>query len=130
MPDHQITIGELADQVRAKNAGPFWITLDIFLRTDQDYEALLATGVITKQAIGSLYRVEPGSVKIFKIPTLRVIKLSFPRPVTAGSFEDRDLHAGQQHIPLASVVLPFWLPDHGRDGDLNPGRTRGAPMIR
>jgi hypothetical protein len=26
--------------------------------------------------------------------------------VTAGSFEDRDLHAGQQHVPLAAQPLP------------------------
>jgi hypothetical protein len=34
------------------------------------------------------------------------VKISFPRPVTAGSFEDRDLHAGQQHVPLAGLRLP------------------------
>jgi hypothetical protein len=33
------------------------------------------------------------------------VKISFARPVTAGSFEDRDLHAGQQHVPLAAVAL-------------------------
>jgi hypothetical protein len=25
--------------------------------------------------------------------------------VPAGSFDDRDLHAGQQHVPLSSTVL-------------------------
>jgi hypothetical protein len=34
------------------------------------------------------------------------MKFSMPRSVVAGSFEDRDLHAGQQHVPLALVRIP------------------------
>jgi hypothetical protein len=99
-------LGELADQVRAKNAGPFWITLDVFLKNAQDYEFVTGSGILSPQAIGRLYRVDPASVKYFELPALHVVKISFPRPVTAGSFEDRDLHAGQQHVPLADVALP------------------------
>jgi hypothetical protein len=39
------------------------------------------------------------------MPSIRVIKFSFPRPYVAGSFEDRDLHAGQQHVPLLSLPI-------------------------
>jgi hypothetical protein len=99
-------LGELADQVRAKNAGPFWITLDVFFRNARDYEFVTGAGIVSPQAIGRLYRVDPASVKYFELPALHVVKISFPRPVTAGSFEDRDLHAGQQHVPLAAVTLP------------------------
>jgi hypothetical protein len=99
-------LGELADQVRAKNAGPFWITLDVFLKNARDYEFVTGSGILSPQAIGRLYRVDPANVKYFELPALHVVKISFPRPVTAGSFEDRDLHAGQQHVPLADVALP------------------------
>jgi hypothetical protein len=34
------------------------------------------------------------------------MKFSMPRTVVAGSFEDRDLHAGQQHVPLALLSIP------------------------
>jgi hypothetical protein len=34
------------------------------------------------------------------------MKFSMPRAVVAGSFEDRDLHAGQQHVPLALLPIP------------------------
>jgi hypothetical protein len=104
------TLGELADQVRSKNAGPFWITLDVFFRNAQDYEFVTGSGILSPQAIGRLYLVDPASVKYFQLPALHVVKISFPRPVTAGSFEDRDLHGGQQHVPLAALALPDSAP--------------------
>jgi len=45
-------------------------------------------------------------VKYFQLPGILAVKISFPRPVTAGSFHDRDLHAGQQYVPLAGLPLP------------------------
>ena len=57
MGDDAMTVGEIAEMVRSKNAGPFWITFDIFLRTG---------------------RVDPTSVMIYLIPSLRVVKISFP----------------------------------------------------
>jgi hypothetical protein len=100
------TVGQLAERVRAKNAGPFWMTLDIFLKSEVDYQHLLATQVLTPDTISALYRVEPERVLIFEIPRMLAVKISFPRPVVAGSFEDRDLHAGQHHLPLANLPLP------------------------
>jgi hypothetical protein len=105
-----LTIGQLAEEVRSKNAGPFWMTLDIFLRNDADYEYLLASGQLSEEHIGRLYEVDRGSVQIFTLPAIRAIKISFPRSVSAGSFEDRDQHAGQQHIPLSRVPLPCVAP--------------------
>jgi hypothetical protein len=107
MADRRTTVGQIAEQIRSKNAGPFWITLDVFLRTDDDYRALLETRVISNERIGELYQVDPHDVQIFRVPQLRVIKISFPRAVPSGSFEDRDQHAGQQHVPLASLNLPI-----------------------
>ena len=31
----QQTLGTLAGQIRSKNAGPFWVTIDIFLRNER-----------------------------------------------------------------------------------------------
>ncbi len=114
MPKTPMTIGQLAEEVRSKNAGPFWTTLDIFLQTDEDYRFLIASNVLTPECIGRLYQVKPAGVQIFYLPGLRAIKISFPRAVTAGSFYDRDQHAGQQHIPLANLSVPT-----SRDTDAN-----------
>lgn len=106
MPDSSLTLGDVADQVRSKNAGPFWITLDIFFTIESAYRFVTSSAVLSPQAIGRLYRVDPATVKYFELPGILAVKLSFPRPVPAGSFEDRDLHAGQQHVPLAGLRLP------------------------
>ncbi len=105
MADTAITIGQLANEVRSKNAGPFWMTLDIFLRTSEDYYWLTTSKTVNPDSIGRLYDVAPKYVQIFEIPMLKVIKISFPRLVSAGNFADRDQHAGQQHIPLANTVV-------------------------
>lgn len=106
MPDGALTLGDLAVQVRSKNAGPFWITMDVFFRSEPDYTFVTASGVLSPQAIGRLYQVDPATVKYFELPGILAVKVSFPRPVTAGSFGDRDLHAGQQYVPLAGLPVP------------------------
>ena len=98
------TLGELALEVRSKNAGPFWMTLEAFMPDEQTYR--IADALITTELISELYHVAPASLQIFRIPDLHVVKVSFPRPVVQGSLHDRDMHAGQHHVPLANVVLP------------------------
>ena len=106
MPEQTFTLGELASQVRSKNAGPFWITLDIFFASRADYRFVTGSAALSRQAVGRLYRVDPETVKYFELPGILAVKISFPRPVTAGSFTDRDLHAGQQHVALAGLRIP------------------------
>src|SRR5258705_13834286 len=84
MPDRELTLGELAGQVRSKNAGPFWITMDVFFRSEPDYTFVISSGAVSPQAIGRLYQVDPASVKYFQLPGILALKISFPRPVTAG----------------------------------------------
>jgi hypothetical protein len=72
---------------------------------DQAYR--IADALITAELISDLYHVAPASLQIFRIPDLRVVKVSFPRPITQGSLHDRDVHAGQHHVPLANMVVPF-----------------------
>jgi hypothetical protein len=106
MGDEARTLGEIAQVVRSKNAGPFWITLDIFFRSDADFAHVRDAGVLTAEKIGELYGVDPALVRKFELPEIKAMKFSMPRSVVAGSFEDRDLHAGQQHVPLALVTIP------------------------
>jgi hypothetical protein len=99
------TIGDVASIVRSKNAGPFWQTLDIFCDTDEDYNEIANSGVLSVETIARLYRVDASTIRIFRMPTLRAVKISFPRPTTQGGVHDRDIHAGQQHVPLLSLDL-------------------------
>jgi hypothetical protein len=98
------TLDDLAIEVRSKNAGPFWMTLDVFLPDDETYR--ITDTLITPDVIAELYQVAPESLQIFRIPQLKVVKVSFPRPLPQGSLHDRDMHAGQHHVPLASLPIP------------------------
>lgn len=102
------TLDDLALEVRCKNAGPFWMTLDVFLPDDAAYR--IADTMITQEVVAELYQVPRESLRIFRIPQLRVVKVSFPRPVPQGGLHDRDMHAGQHHVPLASLPLPAPAP--------------------
>jgi len=100
------SLGEIADLVRSKNAGPFWMTLDVFFPDAAAYRQVEASGVLTATRIGELYRVDPATVQLFRLPSINVVKASFPRPTVQGSFSDTDIHAGQHHIPLAQLPVP------------------------
>src|SRR5207245_10206920 len=93
------TLGDLALEVRSKNAGPFWMTLEAFMPDERAYR--VADALITPELISELYHVAPAYLQIFRIPDLHVVKVSFPRPVAQGSLHHRDMHAGQHHAPLA-----------------------------
>jgi len=98
------TLGELAQEVRSKNAGPFWVTMELFMRSAEDYATVADEDFIDERVIARLYDLDPADIQIFRIPALNVVKISFPRPVAQGSLRDRDVHAGQHHVPLAALV--------------------------
>lgn len=81
--------------VRTKNAGPFWLTIDIFCDDKPTFRRLCADPRLGAQAIGTLLRADADSVKIFHIDALDVIKISLPRPVVQGAVADRDMHGAQ-----------------------------------
>jgi hypothetical protein len=103
MPSTATTLGDLAELIRTKNAGPFWITIDVFFRDHADYARVADAAVLTPPVIADLYHVDADTVRLYHLPAINVIKASFPRPTTQGSFTDRDLHAGQQHVPLLQL---------------------------
>jgi hypothetical protein len=100
------TLDEVADLVRAKNAGPFWLTLDVFLPTDEAFDRVLRSTVVDAETIASLYRAPADGIRIFPMPSLRAIKISMPRPTVQGAFSDRDMHSGQQHVLRAAHPVP------------------------
>jgi len=103
MSDSPRTVADLAVEVRSKNAGPFWVTMELFLRDEAGYALAASPEVLDEDVIASLYDVRAQDVQIFRIPSLNVVKISFPRPVPQGGLRDRDVHAGQHHVPLASL---------------------------
>jgi len=99
-------MARLADQVlkvRSKNAGPFWVTVDVFCGTPDAYEHVRAA--LKTETVATLFQQPSQLVKRFDIAELRVIKFSFPRPVVQGSRADRDMHGAQWAVLLAEMDL-------------------------
>lgn len=99
------TVEELARYVRSKNAGPFWVTLEIFTDNDAAYQQIKNSPNLTKGAVAELFGVAPGLVKQFYLDDLRVVKYSYPRPHPSGHRAENDMHSGQQYIRLAEVEV-------------------------
>jgi hypothetical protein len=100
------TLGQIALHVRSKNAGPFWMTIDAFFDDDSSYQRAASSPLTDPGRISALYGIDIDQVAIYRLPAIRAIKISFPRPVVQGSINDRDLHAGQQYVPLLEIEVP------------------------
>lgn len=93
----------VAQKVRSKNAGPFWLTIDIFCGDTDAFECIVE-GLSTLQ-VARIFRAEPQLVKRFDIPDLNVVKFSLPRPKTQGASTDRDIHGASWAALLAEAEL-------------------------
>jgi hypothetical protein len=97
-------LGDRVVKVRSKNAGPFWVTVDVFCGSAEAFEAVRS--VLRTEAVAALYRQPTQLIQRFDIAALNVIKFSFPRPVVQGSRDDRDMHGAQWAILLDEHTLP------------------------
>ena len=83
-------LGHLVSKVRSKNAGPFWLTIDIFCDTPAVYDRVRQG--LKDEAVARLFGVDRQLLKRFDIAALNVVKFSVPRPVVQGTRADRDMH--------------------------------------
>lgn len=96
-------LGQIAHKVRSKNAGPFWLTVDIFCGTQEAF-ARVVNGLSTAR-VASTFGADEAAVKRFDIADLNVVKFSLPRPEVQGSLRDRDMHGASWAALLAEVEL-------------------------
>ncbi|BCA62711.1 hypothetical protein HMP09_1945 [Sphingomonas sp. HMP9] len=89
--------------VRSKNAGPYWITVDVFFADADAYARYADAPAIGVAAMGDLFGVESAQIKRFAVPDLNVVKLSYPRAQPQGGAIERDMHGGQQYVRLLDV---------------------------
>jgi len=90
-------------KVRSKNAGPFWVTVDVFCGTSDVFEQVRQE--LRTEAVAVLFQQPSQLIKRFDIADLNVIKFSFPRPVAQGARTDRDMHGAQWAILLAEFQV-------------------------
>ena len=96
-------IGAIARKVRSKNAGPFWLTIDIFCGDAEAYDRIVK-GLSTDR-VAQVLRADPSTLKRFDIGALHVIKISLPRPVVQGHKTDRDMHGAAWAALIAEMEI-------------------------
>lgn len=102
-----VSLKEIAKIIRSKNAGPFEITMDIIFKSIEDYEAVKAGGIITKELIAELYGLAVEDIIAFVyFDAANAIKATIPRPRSQGSIGETDMHAAQHHAPLLEIMIP------------------------
>jgi hypothetical protein len=99
-------LSELAKLVRSKNAGPFWLTIDIMFDDPDNYRRVRDSEAINRASIARMYRRDPGDILVVNHDAALAIKISFPRPQSSGSKLDSDVYGGQQYAPLLSLAIP------------------------
>ncbi|HEV2365765.1 MAG TPA: DUF4387 domain-containing protein [Caulobacteraceae bacterium] len=99
-------LGELASLIRSKNAGPFMLTFDVLFPSEQAYQRVKRSGVLSIERFARIYRCPPSSVRFFACDNARAFKFSMPRPLVQGDLGDGDMHGGQQFAPLTDLEIP------------------------
>ncbi len=106
MTPGKTTIADLAVLVRSKNAGPFWLTIDIMFDREENYRRVRDSDVVNRDLVARLFRRAPDDIIVVNHDAALAIKVSFPRPQSSGSKYDSDVYGGQQYAPLLSLAVP------------------------
>ena len=98
-------LSSLAALVRSKNAGPFWLTIDLMFRDDDGFHRACACPGLAPPSVAALLGVEASQVLVSTLDSVRAMKISFPRRYSAGSPRDCDTLGGQQYAALLDVMI-------------------------
>ena len=93
----------LVTKIRSKNAGPFWLTIDIFCGTAEAFTRV--SDSLTTEQVAITFAADPASIKRFDILSLNVVKFSLPRPQVQGAINDRDMHGASWGALLGEVEI-------------------------
>lgn len=96
-------LGRIVAKVRSKNAGPFWLTIDIFCGDRAVFDRV-STGLATAR-VAALYGTGLEDMKRFDIADLNVVKFSLPRPAIQGTRGDRDMHGAAWAVLLEELRI-------------------------
>ena len=96
-------VGEFVESIRSKNAGPFWLTIDIFCANKPCFKKL-CNNLSTKK-VGNIFNLATDQIQRYEIRDLNVIKFSLPRPKVQGSHDDRDMHGASYAELIYEIEL-------------------------
>jgi hypothetical protein len=98
-------VRDVCRHVRSKNAGPFWVTIDLFFDGPTSFAKYSTSESLSPELFSRLYGANPAHVKRVAIESLHVLKISYPRPHPQGWAGERDMHQGQSFARLLGVDI-------------------------
>jgi hypothetical protein len=99
-------LGDCTKLLRSKNAGPFMLTMDLLFNDMASFDRARLSGLLEPARVAELYGVDPAMVKVFLVPDVLAIKISFPRPIPSGGEDDNDIYGCQYMARLARLPMP------------------------
>lgn len=111
-PSTALTLGDAAQILRSKNAGPYEITLDILFDRASIYNIIKDSNFLTPALIAELYGLEEEQVIWCGFFDQALgFKATVPRmrrgvPTPSGGFMEDDVHGSQKYVGLMNVALP------------------------
>ena len=99
MPD----LRSVVTKVRSKNAGPFWLTIDIFCGSAPAFERV--RDGLNSTELARRLDTPLQTLKRFDIADLNVVKISIPRPAVQGTAADRDMHGAAIAALVAEMEI-------------------------
>jgi len=101
------TLNDLASVLRSKNAGPFYITIDLFFPDLATYRRAAAPTFLTTERVAHTYGLDADEVYgIYRQESALGIKVTLRKRVVAHDPANPDVMAAQQHLPLAALAVP------------------------
>jgi hypothetical protein len=98
-------VRDVCRNVRSKNAGPFWVTVDFFFKNLESFEKYHNSKALSAEVFAARFATDPSFVKRFAVKELRVLKVSYTRSTPQGGVVERDMHCGQQYVRLLDIEL-------------------------
>ena len=96
----------LIREIRSKNAGPFWVTIDVFCRDRTAFD--IVRDRLETAEVARVLHADPQRLKRFDIADLHVIKFSLPRRQVQGARLDRDMHGASFAVLVQEVLEAAW----------------------
>ena len=100
-----VKVRDVCSHVRSKNAGPYWVTFDLFFDGPDMFRRYHDNPALSPDLFARLYGTDPASVKRIAVDSLNMVKISYARATPQGGVEERDMHSGQQYVRLLNVEL-------------------------
>jgi hypothetical protein len=100
-----VTVKDVCHLVRSKNAGPYWVTFDLFFNSAADFDRYVSDPALGPQTFERLFGADPALVKAYPVASLDMVKISYARSTPQGGMVERDMHCGQQFVRLLDIEL-------------------------